>query len=376
MKTRKLLGILLVSTMTFVGCADRGDVEDIIIEVKDSAMNEPQKVEVKRGDLQVAEYYDVQVGPRIEQLTFAEEGTFGEFCVQLGDTVEAGDIIATPVMENIEKAIENKEKELEKLTITYNYQKASLENDVAIVKQELDNAYDILETLEYLSPEYTEACKKVAEYDEQCQRIEIQLRQLQETYELELPYYEKQLKRLRKESNGNMIRAPFDGTIVALADTEYGEFIDTEKYYVAVGDTSVDYARCEKISTTVLSKYKKVLFWKDGMEYETTYIPMDYSYYMETQNNSEGAYSEFEIIDPNGEVSSGDYGKLKVIMEENQNVLLAPENTIQSTGRDYYVYKDVNGVHERVAVKIGNNDGINVEILEGLEEGDIVYVQE
>ena len=105
MKTRKLLGILLVSTMTFVGCADRGDVEDIIIEVKDSAMNEPQKVEVKRGDLQVAEYYDVQVGPRIEQLTFAEEGTFGEFCVQLGDTVEAGDIIATPVMENIEKAI-------------------------------------------------------------------------------------------------------------------------------------------------------------------------------------------------------------------------------------------------------------------------------
>ena len=41
-----------------------------------------------------------------------------------------------------------------------------------------------------------------------------------------------------------------------------------------------------------------------------------------------------------------------------------------------YVYKDADGKRELVNVTIGISDGIHVEIVEGLEEGDVIYVQE
>lgn len=376
MKRVKWLGILLISAAALGGCGGSTAQSDVIVELKESALNAPQTTEVTRGDMQVAAYYDAQVGPRVEQLTFAEEGAFGEFLVELGDTVKEGDILAVPAMENLEKAIENKEKELENLDKTYEYEKASLENEIAIAKKELENVYSILDTLEYYTTEYTETCKQAGNYDEQRQKLELQLKQLKETYDLERPHCAAELQKLREESEGNLIKAPFDGTIIALASVEYGTALDKNFYYVAVADTSVSYARCLYVSLTVLNQLEKAVFWKDGKEYEAVSIPMDHDYYMATKNNGEDAYSEFLISDPNGEISQGDYGKIKLVMKEKQDVLLLPETAVQSTGGNYYVYKDVDGRHERVSVKVGSTDGINVEILEGLEEGDVVYVQE
>ncbi len=376
MKKLKTLGILLAGAVALGGCGDSATKSDVIVELKESALNAPQTAEVVRGDMQVAAYYDAQTGPRVEQLTFAEEGVFGEFFVELGDTVKEGDVLATPAMENLEKAIENKEKELENLDRTYEYKKASLENEIAIAKKELENVYSILDTLEYYTPEYTETCRQAGNYDEQRRKLELQLKQLKETYDLERPHCVAELQKLREESEGNMIKAPFDGTIIALASAEYGTAIDKNLYYVAVADTSVTYARCLYVSLTVLNQLENVVFWMDGKEYEAVSIPMDHDYYMATINNGEDAYSEFLISDPDGEISYGDYGKIKLVTSKLQDVLLLPETAVQSAGGNYYVYKDVDGKHERVSVKVGSKDGINVEILEGLEEGDVVYVQE
>lgn len=376
MKRVKWIGILLVSAIALGGCGDTTTQDDVIVELKESALNAPQTTEVIRGDMQIATYCDAQVGPRVEQLTFAEEAAFGEFLVELGDTVKEGDVLATPALGNLEKAVENKEKELENLDKTYEYRKASLENEIAIAKKELENVYSILETLEYYTAEYTETCKQAGNYDEQRQRLELQLKQLKETYELERPHCAGELQKLRDEIEGNLIKAPFDGTIIALASVEYGTAIDRNIYYVAVADTSVAYARCLSVSITVLNQLEKVIFWKDGKEYEAVSIPMDHDYYMATKNNGEDAYSEFLISDPDGEISQGDYGKIKLVTKEKQDVLLLPETAVQSTGGNYYVYKDVGGKYERVSIKVGSKDGINVEILEGLEEGDVVYVQE
>lgn len=375
MKTVKWLGILLVSAVAFGGCADK-TAQDVIIEIQESALNAPQRTEVVRGDISASIYYDVQVGPKVEQLTFEEEGAFGEFFVQLGDEVKEGDVLATPVLESVEKAIENKEKEIENVIRTYNYRKASLENSLAKANKELENVYAKLEGMEHPSAEYTQTCTQAGVYDEQRRRLELQLKQLQETYELDLPYHRKKLKELQTELVGNLIKAPFDGTIIALAEVEYGNRLDSNMYYVAVADTSVEYARCTNVSITLLNQLEKIVFWKDGKEYDAVSIPMDHEYYMETKNSGEEAYSEFEITDPNNEIEIGDYGKLKLVKQEKENVLLIPETTLQSSGGKYYVYKDVDGRHERVEVEIGIQDGMHVEIVEGLEEGDVVYVQE
>lgn len=375
MKRVKWLGILLLCTAVLGGCADE-TTRDVIMEIQESALSAPQKTEAVRGAICDSLYYDAQVGPKVEQLTFPEEGMFGEFYVQLGDEVKEGDILAAPVLESIEKAIENKKKDIESIVRTYDYRKATLENSLAKAKLELENVYAKLEVMEHPSAEYTKTCTQAGEFDEQCRRLKLQLKQLKETYEHELPYHQKKLKELQTEREGNLIRAPFDGTIIALAEVEYGNRLDSNRDYVAVADTSVEYARCSNISITLLNQMERILFWKDGKEYEVVSVPMDHEYYLKTKNNGEDAYSEFVISDPNDEIHIGDFGKMVLIEEEKEDALLIPENTLQFFGGKYYVYKDVDGKLERVEVEIGIRDGISVEIIEGLEEGDVVYVQE
>ncbi len=375
MKTGKRLGILLVSTLMLAGCKD-AEVQETITELQDSVLTAPQKTEVVRGDIEEVTYYDAQVGPMVEQLTFAEEGTFGEFFVQLGDTVKEGDILASPALEGIDRAIENKQEEIDSLTRRYQYEAASLEADVAVVLKQMESVNSVLSKLAADSPEYQQVRQQLGNYDEQRQRLELQLRQLRDTYAFELPYYEKELEELKQERDGNHITAPFDGTIVALEEVQYGQGIDTNMYYVAVADTSKIYARCKSVSITVLNVLEKIEFWKDGRLYEAVSIPMDHDYYMATKNSGEEAYSEFEIIAPEGEVTHGDYGKMKLVSKNRENVLLVPENVVQSSGGKHYVYRDADGRHELVNVTIGISDGMNVEIVEGLEEGDVVYVQE
>lgn len=375
MRIRRVFGIILLSLAVLSGCGQEAG-EAAIIELQESALNRPQKVTVVRGDMCVATYEDAYVGPGVEQLSFKDDGVFGEYHVRLGDVVKKGDILATPARESLEKSIESMEKEIEGIIRDYDYRKATLENSIAIVQTRLDRTYEEIDEQEYLSPEFTAACGRAGEYDEQRKKLELELKQLTETYHLELPHKQEQLNKLRRECDENNIIAPFDGTVIALAETEYGSGINKDLYYVALADTSVSYVRCKSVSNITLSRLEEVLFWKDQKEYEVEPIPMDYDYYLETRNNNEEAYSEFKILSPDDNISMGDYGKLKLVTEYRKDVLMLPETALKQSGGKYYVYKDTDGQYLQVAVKIGAKDGIHVEILEGLAEGDVVYVQE
>ena len=380
MKTGKIIGIFLAGAVMLGGCAEEAmgenANEEVIVELQNSALNAPQKTEVIRENIQVVTYCDTQIGPKIEQLKFPKEGVFGEYCVNLGDTVKEGDVLAVAATEELQEVIEQQEKELKQLTATYEYQKASKENEIAIKKQELEEVYKKLESLRYPAVEFTLACQEAGKHDLEMKTLQLELEHLTEIYEFELPYYQKKLKELRKESTGNVIKAPFDGVIVALQEMEYGGPIHSGLYYVAVADTSKIYARVEYVNDSVLNEMVRAVLWKDGEEYEAVPIPMEYSHYVELKNSGETLYSEFEIVNSDSKVNHGDYGKLKLIMEEKQNVLMLPETAVYYSGGNYYVYKDVNGEPIRTVVKIGSKDGIRIEIQEGLEEGEVVYVQE
>lgn len=375
MKRTVWLGMILMSVFMLTACAD-STAEETVAEITESDLNTPQTAAVVRGDLQVTMIYDAQIGPKTEQLSFQNDGIFGEFKVQLGDTVKKGDVLAVPALEAVEDEIEEKENELASLRANYEHDKSTLENQIAIVKIRLEEDYSKLKTAEYPSEEYSSLCLQAGKHDEEKKRLELTMEQLEETYRLERTHCESKLEKLKRQKNGNMIVAPFDGVVIAVAEAVYGESIDTNRYYIALGDTSVEYAGCEYVGGYFLKSAEKVLFWKDGMEYEAVPVSKDDRYYMELKNNGETIFSEFEVTDGNDTLSEGAFGKIKVVMKEKKNVLLLPEICLNSSGGEYYVYKDVDGSHERVAVQVGSKDGLRAEITDGLEEGDVVYVQE
>lgn len=376
MKKSRLSCTLLAAVLLLSGCGAEDISTGTIIELQESALSEDQKVVVERGDMQITVAMDAQVGPKVTQLTFPKTGRFGEFCVGIGEEVGKGDVLATSYLGDSEKQIEAVEKELENLIATYDYQKATLENNLAIIEIRMDKLYEQVETLAPDTVQYTAVCAQLGSYDEQRKKIELQLEHLKETYELQRPYVEKTLRDLKEESSGNVIKAPYDGVIVALADVSVGDFLDEQMYYVAIADPDILYARCAYVSQSTVNSIESVVFWKDGVEYEVSYVPMEEHAYRVMRNNNEDIYSEFEVVNTTDAVVHGDYGKVVLIAGKKENVLMVPEVAVGSDSGKAFVYKEVNGQRERVEVEIGGKDGLYVEITEGLQEGDVLYVQE
>ena len=88
--------------------------------------------------------------------------------------------------------------------------------------------------------------------------------------------------------------------------------------------------------------------------------------------------NQFEIkaavnVAEEGKIRSGYSANAEIVLKEAVNVLSVPESTIEFEGDNTYVQiKTGEGTYERKAVVTGLGDGINIEILDGLKEGDIV----
>ena len=82
------------------------------------------------------------------------------------------------------------------------------------------------------------------------------------------------------------------------------------------------------------------------------------------------------VLEENAEVESGQYAVVKIWTVGTENVLTIPVNALYRDQKGYYVYKIIDGERVRCDIKEGLVSEVKAEILEGLEEGDVVYVKE
>ena len=213
-------------------------------------------------------------------------------------------------------------------------------------------------------------------FDQQIKRLDIVMRQKKETYDLERKHLTGELSKLKTKLSGNRITAPYDGVVVAISDDEYGDSISTSKYYIAVADTSVYYARCESPGTAVIKSAYSTNLLSEGDRYDLTYVPRPDEYYIEMRNGSEISYDEFLISGDTSKLEFGDFGYVRFVTKKAENVLMAPRNAVHVAGGQSFVYKDEIGVMTKTPVTLGISNSLYYEIKDGLEEGDAIYVEE
>jgi membrane fusion protein (multidrug efflux system) len=66
------------------------------------------------------------------------------------------------------------------------------------------------------------------------------------------------------------------------------------------------------------------------------------------------------------------YGVVTLELERRENALTLPAAALLAQDGTYHVFTVVGGKARRTAVRTGLDDGIVVEILEGLTDGDVV----
>ena len=83
---------------------------------------------------------------------------------------------------------------------------------------------------------------------------------------------------------------------------------------------------------------------------------------------------EINIPNPEFQLKAGMFSRVSIVLEKRSGVLVVPTGAVLDRGKQKVVFLDGNGVAEERIVTVGLSDGINSEIISGLNEGDAVIV--
>ena len=371
-----MLCLLLCGILTACG-GGGGTEEDTAAVVKTVAGNpilESQTSQVVIGDVIRRDIYRGIISPYIEELGFPESGVFLEYRVSMGEEVQEGQVLAATDVGDIQERIDALTEQLETLRVNYEYEVAARRNRYAVLEAQLSITYEQIDEAEYLTPEYTSLCVKAGNLVSSMDRIDLEIKQLTETYDLERPYLETRLSEYRKKLRSNVITAPFDGTIVQMTPLTSGSRVTEGESCMAIADTSRFLAVGDYVRIDIAERAERIYVFMDGKEYDAEYIPMDLKEYGALVRQKQTPYSTYEM-EASEDFSFGHSVLIVVQHESRTGVLTVPNLAVQQDGARKYCYRDNNGGRERVYIEVGLNDGMNYEVLSGLEEGDAVYIE-
>lgn len=353
-----LLSLLIVFSMA--GCSE--------VPVDPPALLEPAGVTVSVAQAKIetictVQTYSGEIVPYVEELYFISDGKLDQFHVQLGDTVEAGQVLATLQTASTQSEIEKLEEETYRTSTLglYNDRKATANIEIAKVE---------LERLQTEGASDSECRAK----EHEIKQMELDLRQTQQLRQMELDYKYSNLQTLRQKLETSQLVAPFSGQIVYLSSISSGGSVKGYTTVIGLADTSKLTLQTDFINESDLADAASVCVKVMDKEYGITYLPYDETEYLTLMLSGEDMKSYFSVDAPAGEIEAGQSAMIVALFDYRENVLTIPLNALYRDREGRHVYKIVDGQRIRCSVTVGAITETKVEILEGLEEGDVIYV--
>ena len=298
--------------------------------------------------------------------------------VDVGDHVRKGQVIAqldvpemakeyqgaeadkqsiTANMENLQAEVERAKAELELKKVTYERYKGIREQEPDVMpQQQVDEARAQFQV--------AQAMLKVAE-----SKINVAKSQAAKA--------EATRARIATLMEYASIRVPFDGIVIkryvdpgaliqqASSQTNVSPLVtvarvNTLRIFIDVAEPEVRFVKRGSAVTFVVDALP-------GTEYEgytTRFATLD--------PKTRTMRTEIDIPNRDGLLRPGMYGNVKLTLERRAMALTVPASAIISEGGKKYVYTVEDGRAKRVAVQTGFDDGINIEITDGLNGNEKV----
>lgn len=359
-----------------------------------------------RRNLYDVDVYPALVCPYVEEYSPGSSFAFDGYDAYPGEPVKRGDILLHGDTEDIDKQIEELEKEIardeksyrefveetEESLVEPRAGKQNFQNDVdrlersrpeqyilkeaedgtvsetvnpAYEKWEQDNGYNYSLYMRWLQ----EASQKVIEGEES-------LRQRKELYEMDRGYKLTRLKFLREDKGALTLTAGMEGQVAAIRMLYEGDWVAAKEPLMAVGDTARPVLRCDYVNKTAVSKAQDVYAIVGGKRYETEYQPMEPEEYKRLSEENDKVYSTFYFAEGAEDIGMGAFGVIVVLHESRENVVTVPKSAIVKEEGASFVYVQEGDRNVYTPVQTGMSDGVYTEILSGVQEGDRVRAEE
>ncbi len=279
---------------------------------------------------------DAEVAPYTEELTFEAGGRIAGLYVEVGSVVKAGDLLA--------------------------------EQDEQDVKNMAGNALNRYLTEKKTYLDTVKAAKKKLATNltrEEREWQELLLAQAEELWEMQEPVLWKAWEDARSKIGNSQIFAPYDGVVTACL---------SEGTSVAAGQPVLAVADPERLYITVGSylppsefeNYENVYAIVNGKETKVSYV--------EELMEEEGAFTYYSAEELNG-AGMGDFVLICMVGNYHPQVLSVPKSAVYGDSSGDYVYLLDGDTRVRRDVMKGYSGDVYVEIVDGLQEGDRVYVK-
>ncbi len=178
------------------------------------------------------------------------------------------------------------------------------------------------------------------------------------------------------------VAAPFDGIVTArfldpgafVPAAGAGSNLQTAALFTVMNFQTVRaQAAIPEVDAAYVSKGQPVKFTVEGLPGKTfqgTISRLSYSLDDATRN----MIVQADIPNPDLQLRPGMYAKISFGIQHHTDVLLVPKPAIVMEKANAFVFKLVDGKARKTLVKTGFDDGENVEILDGVQDGDALIL--
>ncbi len=357
---RKLVYIIVISMVILNGCQSN---DEIIPTLSESVGTELMTAVVSRGDIYNLDTYDAKVYPKVEELYSIIDGNVGKIPVYLGQEVKKDEVLLYLDDKGMKEELERLEIELEDAKTNNSYTNIQSTMDLELLRMKLEKR--IAEQAPAI-----EIVQIKADIDKQ----ELLYKQALNSQELNINRIMERIEKIEEKLKHNAIKAPYDGSIVYIKNLRLNERISAYDTIFLIADNTSVHLQSSHIRESDIRNASEVYATIGKENYNIEYVPLTTDEIIMIKNSGANLESKF-LIENNESFKVGDYACINVKEKLVKDVKYIPKNALYSDSTGDFVYLIVDGELVRNEVETGIVTDINVEILNGLEEGDEVYVQ-
>ena len=358
---RVLLAVLMGLWCSLTGCsgetgsADVPELLEPVGAVRDTAV-------VKREDCYKLEVFSGQVIPGYQEAAFPQDGTVTEILVHMGDSVKKGQVLVRldesgleEQMKSLEKQVSQKQQENSLLDTIAQKQEQQLELELETLKKEGNTQA---------------AAEKSMELD----TLKLQNRQNEETRALALEELEEELDDVRSAFGQAEVTAPCDGVIQYMDEAvKVGAAAKKDTLVAYISDESQVMVLCPELGVSEAQNAEKIVGNDGEKEYTLTPVPYTTEETVSMVLAGSKIMARFSADDL---PPCGAYMTISVIGVMKEDVITIPVNAYYKDSSGTYVYCiREDGGQERRDIEIGLITETTVEVTEGLQEGETIYVK-
>lgn len=179
-----------------------------------------------------------------------------------------------------------------------------------------------------------------------------------------------QIEQLQEKISKATIAAPMDGVVTWISDAKK---VTAEKAFIYIADPEQCFVRTEEFSDNKLKNAEQIYAVIGSEKYDLTYRPLSVDERIYMTLNDIAIYTLYDF-DSGAQVPESMNALVFCVHSSRENVLSIPSNALHTDSLGSYVYRMEDGQKQQVYIKTGISTGLRVEVVSGLEEGDVVYV--